>query len=171
MPDNQLSPKILLIIDLQKGFVKTPELERLSDMIVELSRSDQFDYVVATRFVNRAKSPYVSILNWRKMMTSPDTDLVEGLKTDIVIDKTAYNCCNDEFDAALGCITLGSKPSEIYVCGLDTDCCVLASSIGLFEMGIRPIVLSNYCGSCGGEEQHQAGLRCLRRLIGKGNVR
>ena len=68
------SPKILLIVDLQKGFIKTTELERLSKRIVELSQSDQFDFVIATRFINSPKSPFVSILNWRKMTSSPDTD-------------------------------------------------------------------------------------------------
>ena len=165
------SPKILLIVDLQKGFIKTTELERLSKRIVELSQSDQFDFVIATRFINSPKSPFVSILNWRKMTSSPDTDLVDGLRADIVVDKHGYSCCNEEFDAALDCITLGQKIPEIYICGLDTDCCVLASAVALFERQIRPIVLGQYCGSCGGEEQHQAGLKCLRRIIGRDNVR
>ncbi|WP_416373322.1 isochorismatase family protein [Mycoplasmopsis fermentans] len=32
------------------------------------------------------------------------------------------------------------KPEEIYICGIDTDCCVQATAVNLFEKRIRPIV-------------------------------
>ncbi|WP_408634333.1 cysteine hydrolase family protein [Mycoplasmopsis fermentans] len=62
------------------------------------------------------------------------------------------------------------KPEEIYICGIDTDCCVQATAVNLFEKRIRPIVLSNYCASNGGPESHEAALKTLSRAIGKENI-
>ena len=54
----------------------------------------------------------------------------------------------------------------MFICGIDTDCCVLTTAVNLFEVGIRPIVLTQYCASNGGESSHQAALTCMGRLIG-----
>ena len=37
----------------------------------------------------------------------------------------------------------------------------------LFECSIRPIVLTKYCASNGGAESHNAGITCMKRLIGE----
>lgn len=57
-------------------------------------------------------------------------------------------------------------PESLFICGIDTDCCVISTAVNLFEIGIRPIVLTQYCASNGGESSHQATLTCLGRLIG-----
>lgn len=61
-------------------------------------------------------------------------------------------------------------PRYVYLCGFDTDCCVLATAIQLFELGICPVVLSYYCHSNGGEAAHVEALTCLNRLIGMQHV-
>ncbi|MBR4864766.1 MAG: CinA family protein [Oscillospiraceae bacterium] len=40
----------------------------------------------------------------------------------------------------------------------------------LFEHGIRPLVLTTYCGGSGGDEALFAGTRTLESLIGKNNI-
>lgn len=61
--------------------------------------------------------------------------------------------------------------NEVYICGLDTDACVLATAIGLFDNLIAPIVLEDYCFSTGGEQYNEAGLKCLERTISKALIR
>ena len=39
-------------------------------------------------------------------------------------------------------------------------------AVGLFEVGIRPVVLTKYSASTGGEEPAKAGISCLQRMIG-----
>ena len=54
--------------------------------------------------------------------------------------------------------------------GADTDCCVLTTATTLFEHNIRPVVLTSYCASNGGDKSHEAGVLCMKRLIGKGQL-
>lgn len=51
--------------------------------------------------------------------------------------------------------------------GIDTDCCVMKTALDLFEIGIKPIVLSHYCASTGGNNIHLAALDMLKRNIGE----
>lgn len=54
----------------------------------------------------------------------------------------------------------------VYLCGTDTDCCVLETAVDLFEHSIRPVVLADYCASNGGSYSHSSALKVLERLIG-----
>ena len=64
----------------------------------------------------------------------------------------------------------GNFPEKLFIAGVDTDCCVLKIATDLFENNIRPVVLTNYCGSNGGSESHLAGIICMKRLIGEGQL-
>ena len=61
----------------------------------------------------------------------------------------------------------GTTPDSVYLCGMDTDCCVQLIAARLFELGIHPIVLTSYCASNGGETAHLAGLTVMGRVLGK----
>lgn len=56
--------------------------------------------------------------------------------------------------------------SEVYLCGFDTDCCVLATAYDLFDVGIKPIVLKNLTRSALQEKLHKPALQMLKRNIG-----
>ena len=58
---------------------------------------------------------------------------------------------------------------EVHICGFDTDACVYKTALDLVEAGIRPVVLSDYCGS-ENEELHFVALKLLKRNIGADNV-
>jgi nicotinamidase-related amidase len=62
------------------------------------------------------------------------------------------------------------KISEVFLCGIETDCCVLKTAVDLFEHHYRPVVLSSACASRAGKENHEAGLKILRRMIGNEQV-
>ena len=89
---------------------------------------------------------------------------------DIVMDKQVYNGASDESIRMLCRLNDGMRPSRVFVAGMDTDACVLTTAVGLFEHGIRPVVLTRYCASGGGRESHNAGILCMRRLIGDGQL-
>ena len=46
----------------------------------------------------------------------------------------------------------------------------MTTAVGLFERGIRPVVLEHYCASNGGARSHAAALLALERLIGKEHI-
>ena len=56
------------------------------------------------------------------------------------------------------------------LCGFDTDQCVLATALLLWDAAIAPRVLAELCSSSGGPDMHEAGLAIARRAIGDRNV-
>ena len=103
-------------------------------------------------------------------MNSPEIDFFDGLKYDYSFTKNVYSCVNKEFLQLLKKVNDGKLPEQLYICGIDTDCCVLSTDISLFENSIKPIVLENFCASNGGVESHKAGIKALSRLIGNDNI-
>ena len=73
---------------------------------------------------------------------------------------------NDEMISLLKKLSSGALPEHVFVLGYDTECCVLATAADLFELGVRPLVLTRYCGSHDGEKYQQAGIISMAHLIG-----
>lgn len=160
---------ILLIVDLQKGFTLSEQTAFLKEKIEELLKSEIFDVVIATRFLNGDNSIFEQLLSWKRFKTEAERELVENIKpyVDYVEDKYIYSCVNTNFIQRLCQMNDGRYPEQIFLAGVDTDSCVMATAIDLFENNIRPIVLTDYCASNGGEEVHKAAITCMRRLIGE----
>ena len=160
---------ILLVIDVQNGFQRNKETKENATRIAELLSSNIFDKVISTRFVNRPESPYTRWLHWPRLIGKPDTDLLDELKikSDIILEKYYYNCEKESFTSALKKCNDGVLPDCVFMCGTDTDCCVQINAATMFEMGIHPIVLVDYCASNGGQESHRAGLMVMRRTLGE----
>lgn len=164
--------KILIVVDVQNGFIKTFANADMVNKITNLAESNKFDKVIATKFINYTDSMFEKCFNWSEFKTPEQTDLSAPLEaiTDEVFTKTTYNCVNDKFIELLIQLNNDKMPEKVYLCGLDTDACVLATAIGLFEHNIVPVVLENYCFSTGGEQYHKAGIKCLERTIGRNQI-
>lgn len=162
--------EILIIVDMQNGFCKgNDDTIKLSRKIAELKPA--FDLVFATQYQNFKNSPFETILNWHGMHDADEVNLVTQLgKVDSIIKKWSYSCADCGIIEKLLNINNQIHPSHVYLAGVDTDCCILAFAIFLFEHSIRPIVLTDYCASSGGPEYHMAGLTCMKRLIGKNQL-
>lgn len=160
---------ILLIIDVQNGFVRNEETKNNANKISDLLSQRLFDKVISTKFLNGVDSPYYRWLHWPRLFESPDIDLLPSVNeySDYIIEKRFYSCEQRQLINTLKECNSGSLPSYVFICGTDTDCCVQVNSIMLFELGIHPIVLTNYCASNGGSESHKAGLEVMRRTLGK----
>ena len=152
---------------MQNGFSRYEATQRVGRKIVDLLGKKLFDTVIATKFLNHEGSQFTKILNWHRLIDKVDTDLIDGLKADYVIEKTIYTCVDEQFLELLKQENGGTQPTHIFVCGADTDCCVMKIATDLFEKGIMPIVLLNYCDSNGGPDSNAAGKLVMRRLIGR----
>jgi len=162
---------ILLIIDIQKGFITNNETAVVRDRIDELIDSQYFDYTIATVYSNYENSPITQLMGWKKLMTQDEQQLVGSTqKSDYIVYKNKYSAVNDELLSILSTLFNENDEKCIFVVGVDTECCVLATATDLFEHGIRPIVLSKYCASSSGEDYKRAGLTSLINLIGKNNI-
>ena len=156
--------KLLFVIDVQNGFVSN----RTQDVIPKiLTLMDAFkgNFIISTKFINAENSGFTDIMHWNRLKTAPETDLYAGIesRSSIVVKKTTYSACTAEVSDIIQ--KYGVK--KAYISGIDTDCCVLKTAIDLFEMNVRPIVLTNYCASNGGIESHCAAIKVLERTIGE----
>lgn len=160
---------ILILVDMQNGFCKKEYIKVVAERIEELLGRGLFDYVISTEYVNYDNSTFEKLIGWHGLKNDVDIKLYGSFANyaNEIVEKTIYSCVNNNFIQRLCQINDGTFPKKVFLIGVDTDCCVLKTAVDLFEYNIRPIVLTNYCSSCGGPEAHLAGLTCLRRLIGE----
>lgn len=160
--------KCLLMIDMQKGFI-SERTNHVVERVRQLVEQDIFSCMLATKFINIDNSPYRDFLHWdRFSKDSDETKLLSFIeeKSNRVYEKYVYTAVNPSLLTYLR----ERNIQEVYLLGINTDCCVLKTAVDLFEVGIRPVVLAYYCASNGGMESQDAAIRVLQRLIGKDNV-
>ena len=163
---------ILLIIDVQKGFVVKGINDHIVEKIDQLINTNLFDCIISTVYRNYENSPIINLMGWNKLLSTDEQQVVgEALnKSHHFLYKNTYSAYSDELVELLKKENEGNIPSCIYIVGFDTECCVLKTATDLFETGIRPIVLTQYCGASSGDDAHIAGIRALRSLIGNNNL-
>lgn len=162
--------KVLVVIDLQIGFINDNTL-RVTRHIVNLLEKKEYDAIIATKFTNVKGSSYDKLLNRQGMIKEEDKELLPIVEqyADCIISKCSYSCVNANFIQSMVALCDG-LPEEVTIVGVDTDACVLATAIDLFEMGIRPIIIEDCVYSSGGEEYHDAGMLLLKRSIGEKQI-
>ena len=156
---------ILLAVDMQNGFLTTPETEEVLTNVVD--NADLFDQVWATRFFNRNPN-FSRQVNWDEMVSGPETELDSSL-TPVVsktFDKPSYSPPADDLIQALH----NEGIATVVVAGVDTDACVMDTALELFDAGIETYVVSDGSASSGGTEYHEAGIKLLERNIGEDYV-
>ena len=160
---------IALVVDMQNGFARYSQTELLTKKIADLLNKKIFDCVIATRFLNDSHSVYEKLFGWERLRSEYDRQISPEIEknVDFIFDKYVYDCVTPSFIQKLCQVNGGVYPDRVFVLGADTDCCILTISTSLFENNIRPVVLTNYCSSNGGDLSHEAGILCMRRLIGK----
>jgi len=155
----------LLIIDVQKGFINA-HTAGIPGIVVALAA--HYERVIATRFINPHGSAYRRLIHWERFAPgSEDTQLafVPPPGT-ALIEKFSYGCIDAGFRARIEMM----NATEVHLCGIATDNCVLKCAVDLFEAGYRPVVLAAACASHAGPDYHDWGLRILKRLIGSEQV-
>jgi len=121
-----------------------------------------------TQFVNRQGSQWERLFGWSRLRDEAEIALDPSIA---VYAKYASVFRKDTYTAVVGPFLDDLRRqqwSEVVVCGIATDSCVLSTAIDLFEApeSLRPIVVSDACASQAGDKAHQAGLYLLGRLIG-----
>ena len=160
--------KILIAVDVQNGFVKTDYAEETFKYIRRLMEKRLFDEVIATQYWNEEGSIICRLMNWHDLCTEEEQALRPEISpyVDHITRKNTFSSMNEETTELLKKINGGSLPELVFVLGFDTECCVLATATDLFEMGVRPLVLTRYCGSHDGDVYHKAGIISMDHLIG-----
>jgi len=160
---------ILVIVDMQKGFInsRTKELPKKIRNHVDDSASF-YDKIIFTKFINYGNMNYINRLGYRGMTDSPDIDIVDELEQielrSTVINKNTYSALKNE---QLRKEVLESN-SKLYICGVDTDACILATAFEAFDLGIEFEILLNLVGTSASNPSMDV-LGLLHRNIGSNN--
>ncbi|MFN6497521.1 MAG: isochorismatase family cysteine hydrolase [Nostoc sp. DedQUE01] len=157
----------LFIIDIQNGFI-AQDTSYVVQRIKSLLEQSIFDNVVFTKFINTVDSPYVKYLNWHQLLSETEQKIVDDIKpfAKVIFEKTVYTACNKETLKFLK----ERNIQRVFICGIDTEACVLKTAIDFFENNIITSVLSYYSASNGGDHYHQAAILVLSQLIGISNI-
>lgn len=164
---------VLVVIDLQNYFVRDVSAH-IVPVIADLAtrwRSAGND-VVFTRYVNPPGSPFERLLGWTECRESPQIDIVDELRphaeaATAVIDKNGYSLFADVAGASL---VARHGWRDIYLCGIATENCVLATALGAFELNLTPWLLADASASHRGPRAHEAGLFVAGSFIGEGQI-
>jgi nicotinamidase-related amidase len=163
---------VLVVVDVQNGFI-TEHSRPVVPIIVNLVHRWQAAHrdVIFTRYLNYPGSPFERLIGWTKMADGLDIELVTELTpyVDIhtpIIDKYIYTLFTPE----------GTKLvdehdwTDLYVCGIDTEICVLKTAVDAFEHNLTPWILEDASASHSGPKAHAAGLFIAGRFIGTNQI-
>lgn len=163
---------VLVVVDVQNGFI-TEHSQPVVPVIADLVRRWQAAHgdVIFTRYLNYPDSPFERILGWTRMADGAETELVTELAPYVsshtpVVDKYIYTLFTPE-----GTQLLNERGwTDLYICGIDTDICVLKTAADAFEHNLTPWILKDACASHAGPEAHTAGLFIAARFIGPNQI-
>lgn len=105
---------ILLIVDMQNGFINSAQTEKVNNKIKNLLELNIFDSVVATRFLNDTDSIYEQLFGWKHLESEDERAIDSGYEKyiDYVFDKYIYNCVNANFIQKLCQLNDGKYPEK-----------------------------------------------------------
>lgn len=134
--------KTLLVVDMQKGFIKGKSYEKLIDKINNLIANGKYENVVFTKFINdnARNSLYQEKIAWNCLKTKKEQEISINIpKNSIVFEKYGYGLekSNLEYIKSLNI-------KEIDICGVKAEACVYAIALQLWDARIYPNILINY---------------------------
>lgn len=155
----------LVIIDMQKGFMND-HTKHLPKKIIEFLNHEghNFDYIITTRYVNHENTACYVFEGWKECMEgTAESELVSEFRQlqHFNVDKDKYSCYNTEFKNLIH----GLHIDEIYLCGVNTGCCVLHSAFDMYNDLLSVYVIEDLCGSTSGPDSHRAAIKVLNECI------
>lgn len=160
-----MSKKAIIIIDVQNYFVN--KLTRLiPEKIVKHINKADYDYVVFTKFINKEGSNFFKLLNWGKMLSGQETEIHNSLiklaGKNNVFTKNSYSIFKAR---GLNDFLKKNKVGALFLCGIDTEACVLASAFEAFDLGFDVKIIKELCFSHSGKSLHNFALKIIDQCI------
>jgi nicotinamidase-related amidase len=137
---------VLVVVDVQNGFVRDPSrhvVPVIADL-VDRWQAAGLD-VVFTRYFNSPGSQFERLFGWTGLQGPPETDIVSELAAQaraatVVIDKRIYSL----FTSHGRELVRSHGWTDLYVCGIATESCVLKTAADAFEQGdLTPWVIED----------------------------
>ena len=162
--------KILLVIDMQNGFMNE-HTERVHKKIVNYLWGGvaEYDKVVFMQYINNKNSPAYKI-GYDKMFCGHEIDLCSDLREwvithrDMVVifSKDTYSCwySKNKYITFVEWLRL-NKITDIDICGVESNCCVLASAFDLFDNGYKINIMLDKCANMNGKRMSELMIKEL----------
>lgn len=147
---------ILLVVDLQREFVKDDEGLKVYNRCIKYINTCRYEYtdIYAAVYKNDSLQNMFMLTRWEDMQKIQKLDF----KPTAMFKHAGYSAVNK----------MKLNPNtHIDVIGFDTDACVLSHCFDLFNRDVPFKVLVDGVWSSGGESMHKAGLACLKRQFNK----
>jgi nicotinamidase-related amidase len=164
---------VLVVVDVQKGFVCDASRHVVPVIADLVDRwQDAGHDVVFTRYFNFPGSQYERLFGWTNLQEPPETDIVPELtesaeRATAIVDKQIYSL----FTRRGGELVRRHAWTDLYICGIATESCVLKTAVDAFEQGdLTPWILEDASASHAGPAAHEAGLLVARRFIGSRQI-
>lgn len=125
----------LVVIDVQNDFA-VEKAENLPQKIAEHIKNNKYDYVLFTLFRNDPSSNFHKILHWKKATDKPGINIHPALTTFInkknTFEKTTYSAFKSKSFVSF---LKDNKITDLSLCGINIDGCVLATAFEAFDLG------------------------------------
>ena len=157
--------KLLVVIDVQNDFIND-NTSKILTKIEDLVKSDKFDNIIFTMFINDENSIWYKKLNYDGCMTTHGMAITIDTGIHKIFDKRIYSALNDELKNYI----VDNNIDKIYLCGFDTDACISKTALDLFENNYDVYILKDYCMTTAGIDLHNVYINNLKRLIGEDKV-
>ncbi len=156
---------LLVVIDLQNEFINENTNNSIKD-ITKLIELNNFSDVIFTRFINSNNNPTKTKLNWNGCLDEESRKICIDTKNYKIFDKETFSAYKGELVKYIK----DNNITNIYLCGIDIECCVLVTALNLFENDYNVYVLRNYTYCTNGIERKNRAIEILERNIGKDRV-
>lgn len=123
-------------------------VEKINDLI----KSNIYDKIIFTLFRNKKNSLFERKLNWTRLQSEDEQQIVVDIPNNsIIFEKFGYGIGDKDLH-----LLKDNNIKTIDICGVQTDACVYAIALQLFDVGIYPNVLINYTQTVDDKRQQNA---------------
>ena len=155
--------KVLLIVDMQNGFMQKSVYSNLIPRINNLIKKSKHEVYIFTKFINNDDSMVHKKLNWENLMSKQSQQIcIYTPPNSIIFEKSTYGISSSQIEKIKS--LLNKDDLSIDICGLQADAFVYAISLQLFDNGIFPNVLINYTAT---ENDFSAVSKIFNHQFGK----
>ena len=157
----------LIVIDMQNWEIKesTRHLPGKITAFIDENK-EKVNHIIFTQSFNSKNFNLYKLLDVKRGIKGYDTHMVKELGRFInkgnLFKKYTYSAFKSRTFLEF---LRKNKISKLYLCGINTDVCVLATYYDAFDLGYNVRVLGNLCGSVISKGNHKGALNIMKKLV------
>ncbi|NPA74554.1 MAG: cysteine hydrolase [Euryarchaeota archaeon] len=158
--------KALLVVDMIHDFVYGKFGSEAAQSIIPAVKAliEKFDTVIYLKDAHNPDDPEIKVWGPHAMKGTSGSAIIPELDTSQseIVEKTTYD---GFFNTNLNDILKKLGVSEVYICGVATDICVMHTTFGAFIRGYNVYVVRDACAGTS-QEAHNYALNYMSNIYG-----